>query len=246
MLHARRVKSPAPRGSGAVDHEQFQPILATLRTGGIAALADERSEIDRYRNALASTSPDRLTPPEALAFWLNLYNSGAIASATDAHGSGLDSVLRLPGVFSSGNVDVDGELLSLDDIEHGKIRRFGDPRIHASLVCGSVSCPTLRYEPFTGTALDAQLDDQMRTFLARGGASVERSSNQISLSMVFRWYGRDFTRPDRMPTLIPERSHRVRDAIAHWMPDTDRDFVRTHKPPVHFQSYDWGLGCSVA
>ena len=53
-----------------------------------------------------------------------------------------------PGAFDAPWAMVGGESLSLNDIEHGKIRRFRDPRIHAALVCGSVSCPTLRYEPF--------------------------------------------------------------------------------------------------
>jgi hypothetical protein len=57
------------------------------------------------------------------------------------------SVLRMPGAFSAPFVTVAGERLSLDAIEHAKIRRFADPRIHAALVCGSVSCPTLRPPP---------------------------------------------------------------------------------------------------
>ena len=85
---------------------------------------------------------------ERLAFWLNLYNAGALALAADTLSAGENTVLRIPGAFDAPWAMVGGESLSLNDIEHGKIRRFGDPRIHAALVCGSASCPTLRYEPF--------------------------------------------------------------------------------------------------
>lgn len=246
MLAARRLRPPKPRGGGAVDHGAFVPVLNRLAEGGIATLADSAAALGGYRSALAEVDPDSLGPAEALGYWLNLYNAGALLAASDALAAGVTSVLRLPDAFGRRDVVVAGEALSLDDIEHGKIRRFGDPRIHAALVCGSVSCPTLRHEPFVGENLDRQLDDQMRVFLAAGGALVDRSSNVVHLSSVFRWYGRDFTRPDLMPTLSPELPGHVRDMVAHWMAPADRDHVWRSRPDVRFMPYDWGLACSVA
>lgn len=136
--------------------------------------------------------------------------------------------------------------MSLDDIEHGKIRRFGDPRIHGSLVCGSVSCPTLRNEPFTGALLDKQLDDQMRSFLASGGARLDRASSILHLSKILHWYGGDFVRPQRMPTMIPVAFSSTSLAITPWLEPLDAAYVIVEKPKVVFAPYDWGLGCSVA
>ena len=71
---------------------------------------------------------------------------GPIAEHRDDEGDA-----EVGGVAEAGRGD-------LDDIEHGKVRRFGDPRIHSALVCGSVSCPTLRFEPYEGDRLDASAD----------------------------------------------------------------------------------------
>lgn len=246
MIAARRVRVPSPSGTGVVDHSTFGPVLDDLATHGIGSLPGNVDRLVRYRSELAAVAPHGLGPAEALAYWVNLYNAGALLAASEALAAGATSVLRLPNAFGRRDVTIDGEALSLDDIEHGKVRRFGDPRIHAALVCGSVSCPTLRHEPFTGSALDDQLDDQMRTFLALGGASVDREGGVIRLSSIFLLYGRDFTRPDRMPALGLDVPGRVRDTIAWWLPAGDRDWVWSERPKVEFQPYDWGLACTVA
>ena len=246
MLAARRVQRPHPAGTAVADHATFAPVLDDLAEGGIATLGANAERLRTYRSELSSISPDRLDPAEALAFWINLYNAGALLSAERAYAAGATSVLRLPNAFGQREVTVNDEALSLDDIEHGKIRRFGDPRIHAALVCGSVSCPTLRFEPFTGSRIDNQLDDQMRAFLAAGGALADRSAGTLRLSSVFRWYGRDFTRPDLMPTPFPELPGHVRDTVAWWLPEEDRRWVWETRPQVAFLPYDWGLACSVS
>jgi len=246
MLLARRVAVPAPEGRTVVDHGDLQPILEDLRVAGIASLPPNRGALQDYRDHLAERSPDSMNPSEALAFWMNLYNAGALDAAAAAYDTDAASVLRIPGAFTKPWVAVDGERLSLNDVEHGKIRRFGDPRIHAALVCGSVSCPTLRYEPFTGEILDAQLDDQMRNFLRSGGASLDRARNVINLSRIFLWYGRDFTHPQSMPNTTPARHDRLRDTVAWWLDEGDRGYVWDVAPSVEFLGYDWALACSIA
>lgn len=200
-------------------------------------------DLDDYTRALASHEPDELSREDALAYWINLYNAGALILAGEAYATGERSVLRLPGAFTRPLVRVAGEHLSLDNIEHGKVRRFGDPRIHAALVCGSVSCPTLRFEPFLGSQVDDQLEDQMRNFLASGGATTD--GDTLALSRVFLWYGADFVRPHRMPSLIPARRGRIAAAVVPWLHEDEQDWFRTTRPGVRFQDYDWGLACSV-
>lgn len=246
MLRARRVSAPTPGGDGVAGHDRLRPVLDDLRTSGIASLPANREALRDYRDHLSVHAPDEMSPPEALAFWLNLYNTGALDAASTAFDEDAGSVLRVPGAFSGTWATIDNEALSLNDIEHGKIRRFGDPRIHAALVCGSASCPTLRYEPFIGSELNSQLDDQMRVFLRSGGASLNRSENSISLSRIFLWYGRDFTHPHTMPNMAPASSDRLRDTVAWWLDADDRDYVWTAAPSVEFLTYDWALACSIA
>jgi len=245
ILKARRTKRPMPTGTGTLAHSELADVLESLKQDGIATLPDSRDALLGYRDRLAALDPRKLTRLEALAFWINLYNAGALALAADAVDASAGSVLRVPGAFNEPWATVNGESLTLNDIEHGKIRRFGDPRIHAALVCGSVSCPTLRYEPFGGD-VEAQLDEQIRGFLGSGGAAIDRTSGVLRLSRVFRWYGRDFVVPHRMPTILPARRRSLANALIPWFAPTDAAWVRTTMPTIEFAEYDWSLACSIA
>ncbi len=233
------TRRPSPQGSGSVDHGPLVSALEALAEDGLERVAAQVTVLDGYIEAAQGIDPDRLSVSESLAYWLNLYNAGAIRLAVTAAQLEHSSVLRVPGAFGKAFVAVAGENLSLDAIEHGKIRRFGDPRIHGALVCGSVSCPTVRSQPYTGVGLSQQLDDQMRGFLEGGGAAGDGEA--ILLSRVFLWFGADFVRPGRMPTFIPTRSRSVLRALQAWVPEDlkgDRH--------VRFQSYDWGLRCAAS
>ena len=251
MLRARRVSRPKLAGSGValagtVAHAEFASVLRAASKGGVSAIAQLESDIGSYVDGLAAIDPDGLPRNEALAYWLNLYNAAVLHAAGRAHRSGTASVLRVPGAFTGPQVQVAGIELSLDQIEHGKIRRFLDPRIHGALICGSVSCPTLRPTPFTGNGLEDQLEDQMRTFIARGGGSVDRDTKTLTLSRVLKWYGRDFVSPSQMPTILPAGRRRVAAAVAPWFSPTDAEFITNERPAVEFAAYDWALGCSIA
>jgi hypothetical protein len=219
--------------------------LDKLRHDGVPALVPLRPAIAEYRAQLTAIDPDTLTRPEALAYWLNLYNAGALDAAAETWERGEASVFRLPGAFQRTWVTVAGEDLSLDGIEHGKVRHFGDPRIHGALVCGSASCPTLRSEPYRGPDLEAQLDDQLRAFLAGGGVRADRAESELQLSRVFLWYGGDFTRPDRMPNWIPARKRTLLAAVHPYLATELREWVDQTNPKVTFQQYDWSLACAV-
>ena len=245
QLRARRLRPPRPLGRTTLDHAALDPILGAVAGGGIAGLEPLAGGIGSYIDGLAGIDPDTLSRDDALAYWLNLYNAGALDLARRAFAANDTTVLRVPGAFTRPFVQVAGESLSLDGVEHGKIRRFGDPRIHAALVCGSVSCPTLRSSAYRGDGLAAQLDDQMRSFLAHGASRADRENGVLRLSRVFLWYGADVVRPHRMPALIPVSRSRVRDALLPWLPDEMQTWIRQTAPKVAFVDYDWGLGCSV-
>jgi hypothetical protein len=219
--------------------------LRRLADEGSQALGHLQADLTGYLEWLHGQSPDGLTHGEALASWINLYNAGALLLADRARSNHERSVLGVPRGFRSSFIDVAGEILSLDDIEHGKLRRFRDPRIHAALVCGSVSCPTLRGEPYAGAGLNEQLDDQLRYFLASGGSNVDRPGRVVRLSRVFLWFGADFVRPHRMPTFLPAARSSVLSALAPWLEPDVADWIASTHPRVEFQSYDWGLRCVV-
>ena len=89
---------------------------------------------------------------------------------------------------------IGGIKYSLDDIEHGILRKkYREPRIHFALVCASASCPKLRREAFTAERLDSQLNDQARDFLTDSTKNVVKvTNNTVYLSKIFRWFKGDF------------------------------------------------------
>ena len=246
VLRAMRVGRPDPKGYGRVSHASLTPILAAIESHGTSCLPEWINELDAYRDDLSAVDPDQLDAAGALAYWMNLYNAGALRRAAEAVASDAPSVLKVGRPFSRTWVTVADEHLSLDDIEHGKIRRFRDPRVHGGLVCGSASCPTVRYEPFSGERIDAQLEDQMARFLADGGAVAVKSSNALLLSRIFLWYGGDFTRPRRMPTLLPARKEAVAAAISRWLPAEVKEWRAASGADIQFQPYDWALSCRIS
>lgn len=243
---AGRRRPPRPSGTGAFDHGSLKPILASVATDGIRGAAPLRGALAEYRASLRTADPDLLSRDEALAFWINLYNAEVLETALEARDTGLDSLLRERDVFDRPRVEIAGEMLSLDDIEHGKVRRFGDPRVHAVLTCASVSCPTLPGEPVRGTGLHESLDAAMRDFLREGGAVVDHDSNEVRLSRIFLWYGADFVYPESMPRWRPVLRRSLVQSLGAWLSPADSRWLAEARPRIRFQPYDWSLSCRVA
>ncbi len=245
LLRASRSRPPGPTGSGTFDHESLAPILDLVARSGIAGAASLHEELAAYRRSLGIIDPDQLNRDEALAFWINLYNAEVLAAAVDAREKGLDSLLRIPDAFDQRRRTIAGEVLSLDDIEHGKIRRFGDPRIHAALVCGCVSCPALPAEPARGADLHELLDAATTAFLAEGGAAADPDAGELRLSRIFMWYGADFVYPKTMPRWRPVARRSIALSLRRWMPDDEVRWLENERPRIHFLPYDWTLACRV-
>jgi len=173
---------------------------------------------------------------EQLAFWINAYNALAI-----------DLVLRHYPVESIRDIGsfiwpvwkkeagrIGGRAYSLGEIEHEILRPMGEPRIHGAIVCASISCPDLRREPYLGDRLDAQLDDNMRAWLAHPdkGLSIDRSRNAVTLSPIFEWFEDDFAVLGG-----------VMAVAVRYAPVGDRTWLEAHggEADVAYFDYDWKL-----
>ena len=108
----------------------------------------QHAKLKRYIALLSQSSVSRLAKAEQLAFWINLYNALTVDVVLDHYP--VESILDIgisPGLFASGPwgkklVAVEGEALSLDDIEHRILRPiWRDPRIHYAVNCASIGCP---------------------------------------------------------------------------------------------------------
>jgi hypothetical protein len=51
----------------------------------------------------------------------------------------------------------------------------------------------LRAEPYRAAQLDAQLDDQVRGFLANPGKGLAVAGKRLRVSKIFDWFEADFT-----------------------------------------------------
>ncbi|MBF0623877.1 MAG: DUF547 domain-containing protein [Magnetococcales bacterium] len=131
---------------------------------------------------------------EQLAFHINGYNVLAMGLVVDNHplrslkdlGNWLRPVWKRP----AGRLG--GREVTLHEVEHDILRRLGEPRIHAAIVCASLSCPDLRAEPFTAARLEEQLEDQMRRFLANPAKGLRMENGQVRVSRIFDWFAEDF------------------------------------------------------
>jgi len=174
------------------------------------------------------------TPQEKLSFWINVYNIMAVKMVLDHYP--VDSIKDAGSLF--GSVwkktvgEVGGQKMTLHAIEHEILRKMGDPRIHAAIVCASISCPDLRREAFTPDQLEAQLDDQLKKFLANPGKGlqVDRKDGRITLSKIFKWFKEDF-----------ESKGGVLPFLSRYAPEKDRAFLKNGGGKISYLGYNWDL-----
>ena len=140
----------------------------------------------QYIDYLKDIDTAAISPNDRLAFWINMYNARTIKVVIDHYpvksiidiGAGLNiGTIFGTTVWDKDFVEIKDGRMSLNDIEHNIVRKYGDTRVHFALVCASKSCPPLRREAYEADRLDAQLDDQARVFLS------DTTKNKIELGL---------------------------------------------------------------
>ncbi|WP_417516402.1 DUF547 domain-containing protein [Minwuia sp.] len=198
--------------SASVDHSAWNGFLARFVIQGGDGLnrfdygavrPQDRADLQRYLADLSAIRPTVLNRPEAMAYWINLYNALTVDVVLDHYP--VDSIRDIdisPGFFSSGPwgaklFEVEGVALSLDDIEHRILRPIWQtPLIHYAVNCASIGCPNLRAEAFEAARLAQQLDDAARTFVNHPRA-VRVSGRVAEVSSIYDWFRSDFGSTDR-------------------------------------------------
>jgi hypothetical protein len=197
----------AAPGAAAMDTAAYARLLeAHVRPGAVSGI--ELALVDyaavkrdpAYAQALADLAGARLDGhgrPERLAFWINAYNLLAIKAVLDQYPvrSIRDGGTWLSPIWKKTVGVAAGRAYALDDVEHGILRpEFKDPRVHAAIVCASLSCPDLRREPFAAARIESQLDDQAMRFLANPtkGVAPAADGTRARVSAIFKWFRDDF------------------------------------------------------
>lgn len=221
-------------------------------------LKAHRQALDQYLATLAAVSPETYatwTPDAKIAFWINAYNAITLTAVIDhfpIQSSFLkslaypkNSIRQISGVWTDLEWTVMGKPITLDAIEHKVLRaQFEEPRIHAALVCAAMSCPPLRAEPYTGDTLDAQLDDQMKRFLAHPKKfRIDRTDNTVYLSPIFKWFGKDFVakyKTDRFKG-HSEVERAVLNVVSQYVAPEDKEYLESADLSIAYLDYDWTL-----
>lgn len=188
-----------PSQAAEPDYKLWQELLSRhydpARGMNYKALKADKPSLDRLRNQMAAVDVAALSRPEQLAYWINLYNINVVGVVADNYpvesirDISTDPIVRL-NVFKKPYVRTRSGEMSLDDVEHKKIREgFKDPRIHFAINCAAESCPPIRAEPYTGARIDQQLDDQTRKFL---NATVRVQGDTVRVTRILDWFKDDF------------------------------------------------------
>jgi len=196
----------------------------------------------KYLEALAAARVDRMSKDDRLAFWINVYNAYTIA-LINKHNEresirNINMFLGLvkgKGPWKEEIVRAAGRTLTLDDVEHKIIRvEFKEPRIHMALVCAAISCPPLRTEAYEGPRLNAQLQDQTRTFLRERQTEnrLDLGNSVIHLSAIFDWYREDFGKTDAAI---------LRFVAPYFDGEGERSAFKDSRLKIEFTTYDWSL-----
>lgn len=195
-----RVLQAAVGADGAVDYGQVQA---------------RRADLDAALAAVAAQDPAALrSDAQRTAFLVNAYNAHVLARVLELGATHLERQGLFERFFEA-PVAVAGARLTLNQVEHGALRRQRrvdgrpvpraaralrpsrlDPRIHAAVNCAAVSCPPLGRRAWSAATLDRDLDVAYAAFVASPRAA-RREGGQTVLSSIFDWFADDFEQAGR-------------------------------------------------
>jgi hypothetical protein len=192
------ISSPAGRGEMGVENTLYDRLLKQYVNQGVVdyrGIKNEEAILDQYLKVLENTDAKKLSRNEQFAFYVNAYNAWTIKLILSAY-PGLKSIKELGSLLSTPwkkkIARIDGDVLTLDAIEHDLLRKqFKDPRVHFAVNCASQGCPPLRPEPYQGNILDRQLEEMTAAFLNDPSRNY-LDGNTLYVNSIFKWFAEDF------------------------------------------------------
>ena len=170
-----------------------------------------RADLDAALAAVASQDPSALrSDVQKTAFLINAYNAHVLARVlANPRARNLESQDLFDDFFER-PVRVAGRSMTLNQLEHGVLRRQAsvdgagvpralralrpgrlDYRIHAALNCAAVSCPPLQRRAWRAGTLDRDLDRAFSAFAASPRAA-RLDGRTLVVSSLFDWFAADF------------------------------------------------------
>jgi hypothetical protein len=229
----------------AVDHAPWGRFLAAYvkespdginRVAYGAVTPQDKQALAAYVDALTKVPVSKLNRNEQRAYWVNLYNALTVKTVLEHYP--VESIRKIsisPGLFSSGPwgkklVNVEGEEIALDDIEHRILRPiWRDPRIHYAVNCASIGCPNLMREPFTAANADQLLEAGARAYV-NNPRGAEAGNGRLVVSSIYVWFQDDFGGND---------AGVIQHLKRYAGPELQPRLAQVSK--INDDRYDWGL-----
>ena len=241
---ALRPKAPdvyTSANTAPVDHSIYDRLLKKYVNDqgwvdykGLKKDEKDAKELKKYLDLISKNPPsDKWSKNDQIAYWINAYNAFTIQRVLNHYP--ITSIkdtgpsVQIPFVstpWSDKFFKIGGESMSLDNIEHGTLRKkYNEPRIHFALVCAARSCPRLRNEAYEGDKLIAQLEDQGNDFLNNPDKNAI-TTKEARLSKYFDWYKSDWKENDK--------------SVEYWVDRYSK--VKINKDTkISFLDYNWAL-----
>lgn len=183
-----------------VSHAKWDALLKTyVSKAGIVnykGFEADQKKLTAYLNELESIAPSASwSKNEIMVYWINAYNAYTVQLMVKNYP--LKSIMDLKyngkSAWDHKWIKIGSESLSLNDIEHVKLRKkYSDARIHFAVNCASFSCPILLNTAYTTEQLEAQLEAQAILFI-NDPKRNQISGSSAKISQLFEWYQGDFT-----------------------------------------------------
>jgi hypothetical protein len=196
--------------------------------------SEDRRVLQGYIAALEAAQPSAMGADEAFAYWANLYNAVTVRLIVEeAPERSIRQIRPRPwsiGPWGVDRVTVEGEELSLDNIEHDIMRpRYQAALVHYAVNCASIGCPNLKATAWRAETLAADLDAGARAYInhPRGVAVTE---DGVVVSRIYRWFREDFGDSEA-------------GVIAHLLDYAEPELAAAinANPDIAGHAYDWAL-----
>jgi len=168
---------------------------------------------------------------EELAYWINAYNALVIHAILN--GGSPRTIFSRIGFFKKNKYHVNGQRLSLYDIEHDMLLPLSDPRIHFAINCASRSRPKIKDQAYSAENLDAELTQAATDFINDTMRNhFDHSMNIASISKIFDWFKGEFVK----------HSGSVEEYLAQYIKDEKvANALREGNYKIKYLVYDWSL-----
>jgi hypothetical protein len=167
-----------------------------VRYDGVAS--EDRAALKTYLKNLQDLPISTYRRSEQRAYWINLYNALTVDLVLSRFPvQSIRDINISPGLFARGPwgakaLTIEGEKISLDDIEHRILRPiWKDNRVHYAVNCASLGCPNLQPAAFTDENTESLLEKGAREFInhPRG---ISLKGNRLQVSSIYVWFQEDF------------------------------------------------------